>query len=234
MQVWRGGKISADSVLSTGEADMGATRDNHLCVVTTTVAALLLAVAAVAATACGDQSVSSTSASVSSTSPTAPASSTTTRPTCSASRLDLGLFPQLGLTADVERTRAAIFDAARSCDYAGLERLALAGAADFTFTFGGASDGPGAYWRSAEEAGDPVLATLITILDMPYGRLDGMFVWPFAHALDFQALTADLVELLGQYFPEKEIVDWKAFGGYAGYRLGISETGEWVFFVAGD
>ena len=218
---------------------MSPRRGYYLSGVTALVAVLVLVVLATVSASCGNESVSSTSTSAPSTSVSAPTSSTTnssttTEPTCSASRLDLGLFPQQGLVSAVASARAALFDAAMSCDYEALERLALAGPGDFTFTFGGANEGPAAYWRSAEEAGEPVLAWLVTVLNMPYGRVDGLFVWPFAHALDFQNLTAYQTGLLGQYFSEEDIAGWKSFGGYVGYRVGIDEAGYWIFFVAGD
>ncbi|MFH0916958.1 MAG: hypothetical protein V1912_11020 [bacterium] len=217
---------------------MSPRRGYYLSGVTALVAVLVLMVLAVVSAGCGNESASSTSASASPTSVSAPTSSTTTssstEPTCSASRLDLGLFPQQGLVSAVASARAAVFNAARSCDYQALERLALEGPGEFTFTFGGADEGPAAYWRSAEERGEPVLAWLVTVLNMPYGRVDGLFVWPFAYALDFQNLTGYQTQLLGQYFGEGDIAGWKSFGGYVGYRVGIDETGDWVFFVAGD
>lgn len=69
---------------------------------------------------------------------------------------------------------------------------------------------------------------------MPYGRKDGVFVWPFAYTLDFKELTPDEEGLLPQFFAPEDILDWKSVGGYLGYRVGISESGDWVFFVAGD
>jgi len=130
--------------------------------------------------------------------------------------------------------RSQIFEAAMSCDYGALERLALLGSSDFTFTFGGGEGGPADYWRLAEEEGEGLLAELVTILNMPYGNTGGMLVWPFAHALDFQNLTPDQEALLAQYFHPDDIQDWKELGGYLGYRVGISESGDWMFFVAGD
>lgn len=195
----------------------------------------LTAIAALTAAGCGDGSVAGTSTSGASTTVTAPASSTTTTaPTCSASRENIELLHQGGLAEDVESMRAAIFEAAMSCDYEALESLALAGSGEFTFSFGGQTEGPAAYWRSAEERGDPVLAMLVTVLNVPYGREDGLVVWPFAHALDFQNLNPAQEDLLAQFFTPKDIDEWKSFGGYLGYRVGISESGDWMFFVAGD
>lgn len=39
--------------------------------------------------------------------------------------------------------------------------------------------------------------------------------------------------LLGLYGAQ-DLADFEAFGGYSGYRVGISEAGEWMYFVAGD
>lgn len=218
--------------------------------------ALVLTASLALLAACGADSVTSTSTSTASTIegtastattalplttvPTATTVSpaTTTPPAtigeaCSAAGLDLGLFPQLGLPGEVEKTRRTLFEEAASCDFDALEAFAKA-AGGVSYTFGAGEEGPAAYWRAGEKNGDPVSATLVKILNMPYGRADGNYVWPFAHALDFAQLTDEQMQLLRQYFTEDDIQDWIEFGGYIGYRVGIGEDGKWLYFVAGD
>ena len=53
------------------------------------------------------------------------------------------------------------------------------------------------------------------------------------------AVTEDSVpeadkEVLRALYDEDDFATFSDFGGYIGYRLGITENGEWSFFVAGD
>ena len=41
-------------------------------------------------------------------------------------------------------------------------------------------------------------------------------------------------EVLRALYDEDDFATFSDFGGYIGYRLGITENGEWSFFVAGD
>lgn len=168
--------------------------------------------------------------------PTSTTSSSTTSTTiqrCSAQGMS-PLVPQMNLPGPVAATREEIFRAVMTCDFAELEQLASTGSNPFTFSFGGDTGGPAQFWRSRENAGEPVLATLATILNMPYGVRQGQYVWPFAHALNFEKLSPQQLALLRVYFTEEQIDDWRSFGGYTGYRVGISASGEWMFYVAGD
>ena len=220
------------------------------------VVALALCVALFAVAGCGATGTASTSVAASTTVPTVPTTlvptstgttatslpgttgtattSTTAPPYCSAAAMGVGLLTQFGLPEAVETMRESIHFEAMDCDYGDLEDLALAGEETFTFTFGSGEGGAAAYWRAAEAEGRPVLGTLVTILNMPYGRNGDIYVWPFAATLDFQALTSDQEDLLGQYFSSDDIREWRSFGGYLGYRVGITEAGDWLFFVAGD
>jgi hypothetical protein len=138
---------------------------------------------------------------------------------------------QSGLPDQVAAMRRSIFVAAWAHDYAALERLA---GDSLRFTFGLQEGGPAAFWQAAEAGGDPVLATLTSILNMPYGLAEGNYVWPFAHALDFSTLTGDQMNQLRTYFSDADIQKWIDFGGYFGYRVGINEAGTWLYYVEGD
>jgi hypothetical protein len=180
----------------------------------------------------GEEATTSTSLAGTTSSVEATTSSPVAEGACSASNLDLELAEQAELPPAIAATREQMFAGAMSCDFDGLENLAQAD--DFTFSFGAPEGGPAAYWRAAEKRGDPVMATLAQILNMPFGRMEDLYVWPYAYAVDFAELSAEQEEQLRQYFTDQEIADWKSFGGYSGYRVGIAPSGDWLFYVAGD
>jgi hypothetical protein len=133
----------------------------------------------------------------------------------------------VALTAAVERTRAAIHDAAAKGNYDALERLIPP--SGFSYTFGG--DVPGgatAYWRELEAQGERPLETLAHILELPFSLRQGLYVWPFAYGLPRSELTAYERGLLGK------LVSSYAGEDYYGWRAGIRPDGTWQFFVSGD
>ncbi|MEW6154015.1 MAG: hypothetical protein AB1673_08525 [Actinomycetota bacterium] len=146
--------------------------------------------------------------------------------------------PQPGLPAAVAEMRAAILDAALECDYDELAELAQAGAAQFVYSFGGGED-PAGFWRDAEEGGRPVLGPLVHLLgapsaSRPAGPTD-QYVWPSAFAYDsWAAVPVADREALRPLYDDEDFAGFAQFGSYAGLRVGITATGDWVFYVAGD
>jgi hypothetical protein len=141
---------------------------------------------------------------------------------------------QRELPDPVERTRIAIARAAAARDYDALARLVAEDG--FEYTFGGAvPGGPTAYWRNLEASSDEApLDTLVAVLALPYTKVRGIYVWPFAFDRDPKQLTDEELELLSTFATPREIQGWREFGGYIGYRAGIDSDGDWVFYVAGD
>lgn len=139
-----------------------------------------------------------------------------------------------GLPPAVEETRLAIKEAAENRDFEALE--ALIPEQGFTYTFGGPfPGGPTAYWKQIEEESPQrPLEALAVILEMPYTKVDDIYVWPFAYDRDPKTLTEAERALLSEVAGEAEIRQWTEFGHYLGWRAGIKEDGTWVFFVAGD
>lgn len=142
-----------------------------------------------------------------------------------------GAFPQA-----VEDTRKEIAELAAACDFEGLEDVADR-SEFFTYSYG---DGGAAarHWRKVDED-ERVMATLIEILQMSHAVQDGssaggevIYVWP-AVAGSQEPSEAEWDEVRSLYSAE-EIDRMKEFGGYLGYRAGITEDGDWIFFVAGD
>jgi hypothetical protein len=141
---------------------------------------------------------------------------------------------QRELPDPVEQTRIAIARAAAARDFDALARLIPEGG--FEYTFGGAvPGGPTAYWRRLEATTDESpLDTLVAVLALPYTKVRGIYVWPFAFDRDPKRLTDEELELLATFATRRDIEGWREFGGYIGYRAGIEPDGDWVFYVAGD
>jgi hypothetical protein len=132
-----------------------------------------------------------------------------------------------GLPAAVERSRAAIHDAAAAADYDALEELVRSDG--FTYSYGAPAEGGAVgYWRKLESQGERPLGTLARILELPYSLRQGLYVWPFAYGLPRVEMTPYERELLGPLA--------RSYAGedYYGWRAGIRPDGAWQFFVAGD
>lgn len=148
---------------------------------------------------------------------------------------DGGVLPhQAELPDPVERKRIAIAEAAAARDYAALARLIPDDG--FEYTFGGPMPGgPTAYWRRLEASTDEApLETLVAVLALPYTKVRGIYVWPFAFDREPKQLSEKELELLSTFATPREIEGWREFGGYIGWRAGIQPNGDWVFYVAGD
>ena len=103
--------------------------------------------------------------------------------------------------------------------YDGLAEIALRGDALFTYSFGG--DDPAGSWRQDEAAGQPVLRTHIRLMNTPFASrevIDG---------------TQER-DALRPVYNDEDFLGFDAAGSYVGYRVGITDTGDWVFFVGGD
>jgi hypothetical protein len=138
-----------------------------------------------------------------------------------------------GLPAQVEETRAALLEAARSGDYEALRPLVPADG--FEYTFGSPVDGgPIAYWQELERTTrERPLETLAALLEMPYVLTRGTYVWPWAFTVESEVdLSPHERELLA---PVRGLNETIVEGtGYVGWRTGIAPNGAWTFFVAGD
>ena len=153
---------------------------------------------------------------------------------CSAAGLPMPA-EQEGLPAPVADARRAIAAAAIACDYKGLEALA---SPDFVTSFGGGGFENIPMWE--DEGTYPALALLVELFDTPYAfedyeDLPRHYYWPSAFVYDSweEIPPADMDALLTVYTQE-ELDQSAEFGSYALWRIGITETGEWRFFVAGD
>lgn len=166
-------------------------------------------------------------------------------PRCSSSDLpgDNIALRTDGLPEEVQQTWFSIVQAAFACDYERLEALALQGREGFSYSFGIVDGTPSAFWSDRErharrtgEKTDEYIRYLVETLALPYCEEDGpdgehYFVWPRVHC---SARThADWKDLKGLYTP-KQIDQMRTGDLYYGFRVGILEDGDWVYFIAGD
>jgi hypothetical protein len=98
-------------------------------------------------------------------------------------------------------------------------------------------DDPIAYWQkqSADGTGRDVLAAMLNVMSAGYVRMgqgpDEMYVWPYFAEIDLAKLTpAQEVEFYRIVAPPLA-VPMKKDGKYSYYRLGISPSGVWHYFI---
>lgn len=148
---------------------------------------------------------------------------------------DLSVLPQA-----VARMRARIIEAAATGDIEQMRAVLAMNEMPPILGFGAGAD-PIEGWRmeSGDPAGREILAIMIEILEAGFVRLNAgtaqeMYVWPYFHAVPFEALTpAQEVELYKIITPYDRR-SMEAFGAYTFYRLGLGPDGTWHYFVAGD
>lgn len=152
------------------------------------------------------------------------------KPKCSATGINVHPIVPLKAPPKVRAMHVKILEAAASCDYLALERLALAGRQKFDFTFGD-SKKPAAYWQGLEKKGDPFLKRLIRIMKTDFGRDGKVYVWPAAAA---RSANEEDWELLIPLFGEREMKIFRDYGGYTDIRLAIVDDGDWIYCIDGD
>ncbi|MER8462282.1 hypothetical protein [Mesorhizobium sp. M1396] len=92
---------------------------------------------------------------------------------------------------------------------------------------------------SGDPDGQEILAILEEVLNAGYVHLDAgkpeeLYVWPYFFALPLDKLDAKQRVELFKIVTAGDFDDMKQFGAYIFYRVGITPTGRWTFFVAGD
>jgi hypothetical protein len=98
-------------------------------------------------------------------------------------------------------------------------------------------DDPIAFWKkaSADGSGRDVLAVMLNVMSTGFVRVgqgkDAIYVWPYFAEIDLATLTpAQEVELY-RIVPPSLALPMKRSGKYRYYRLGISPTGVWQYFI---
>lgn len=152
---------------------------------------------------------------------------------CSVTGVELP-GPANGVPAAVSEMREELIAAASICD---LDRLTELAAPGFTTSFGGGGAEDLIHW---EEDGGGRLEVLLAILAMSHGVVETgegqtIYVWPAAFAYDdWDAIPAELLTELEEIYTTAELADLSQLGVYGGWRTGIDDAGNWLFFVAGD
>lgn len=154
---------------------------------------------------------------------------------CSATGLSPTPAPEKALEPPVASTGREIAAAATACDYAGLERLAQMGGRRFTYSFGAAGAQGFARYLREQDKETRILSVLVETLTLSScierSGNTSIVQWPAAFCDG--ASDEDWAQLRGLY-PPQEIASWRETGFFGGYRVGITESGTWLFFVAGD
>jgi hypothetical protein len=149
---------------------------------------------------------------------------------------DLSLLPE-----PVARMRQLIIEAAETGDIEALRPLLGLRSTQTQLAISGTDGDPVDYLRSTSGDGEGQ-ETLAIILDLfntgfvarQYEDEDTVYVWPYFFYADIATLTpVQRVELF-RVVTAGDYQDMLAYGGYNFYRIGITASGEWTFFVAGD
>ncbi len=146
------------------------------------------------------------------------------------------LYDPQSLPAPVKQTLEEIFDTAQSGDIEAmrpvLESNELKPMVATTHV-----DDPVAFWKknSADGEGRDVLAALLNILSAGFVKTgqgnDAIYIWPYLAEMDLTKLTpAQEVELY-RIVPADKALAMKRNGKYSYYRIGVSPTGVWQYFL---
>lgn len=93
------------------------------------------------------------------------------------------------------------------------------------------------------QAGDPdgreILAILTEVLQAGYVHVDpgagqDAFVWPYFAYYPLDKLSPPQMVELFKIITSQDLADMKEYGAYVFFRVGISPSGKWEFFLSGD
>ncbi|MEM7067803.1 MAG: hypothetical protein AAF478_02885 [Pseudomonadota bacterium] len=139
------------------------------------------------------------------------------------------------------RMHELILEATRAGDIEKLRAYIGSGDNMTLLSLGGVEGDPIEFLKqqSGDVEGHELLAILEEILEAGYVRLDPdtdreLFVWPYFFAMPIDRLTERQRVELFRIVTYGDFQDMEDFGGYIFYRVGITPTGRWQFFVAGD
>lgn len=168
---------------------------------------------------------------------------TTKSPQSSSSIEDL---PQISydlqaLPFPTRRMHELILEAAKSGDVEKLRTYIGTGDSSTMLSLGDRDGDPIDFLKreSGDENGHETLAILQDILEAGYVHLDKgtdreLYVWPYFFAYPLDKLSDPQMVELFRIVTYGDFQNMKDFGGYIFYRAGITPSGRWTFFVAGD
>ena len=158
---------------------------------------------------------------------------------CSADELGSELLGQPELPAAVADLRYALYEAARACSWEALRGLLAEGT--FSYSFGEDGD-PVGFWQRMEFLHYEPMLYIADILQRPFGMSDGdglpIYAWPSAHTYgSWDAVPEAEKEALRPLYGDVDFGFFGEFGGYLGYRVGITFDGDraqWIYAINGD
>ena len=154
-----------------------------------------------------------------------------------------------GLPAPVADMCIQILMHAFQCRFESLEEVALAGGPNFQFSYG-VEEGAASFWadrereaRRKDEPAQSYMRGLVSVLHMPFckeSQDDGSgtntelvyYIWPRVHCADHR--TDQDWKPLKRLYTDEQIDQMREGDLYFGFRVGILENGDWVYFIAGD
>ncbi|MER9558389.1 MULTISPECIES: hypothetical protein [unclassified Mesorhizobium] len=149
---------------------------------------------------------------------------------------DLAKLPE-----PVRRMHDLIVEACKSGDIEKLRPLIGKGDMMTQLSLGDIEGDPIAFLKglSGDTEGQEILAILEEVLSAGFVHVDAgtpqdLYVWPYFFALPLDKLDARQRVELFKIVTASDYDDMKQFGAYIFYRVGITPTGQWTFFVAGD
>lgn len=156
--------------------------------------------------------------------------------------------PQPGVVYDlsklpepVRRMQGLIVDACKSGDIEKLRPLIGKGDQMTQLSLGDIDGDPIIFLKglSGDGDGQEILAILEEVLSAGYVHVDTgtpqeLYVWPYFFAQSLDKLDPRQRVELFKLVTASDYDDMKQFGAYIFYRVGITPSGQWLFFVAGD
>ena len=138
---------------------------------------------------------------------------------------------QEGLPEQVEQKRQSIYRAAYDKNY---DKLAIEAESDLSYSFGGSEENGFIDYLKNKENSQELLSTITKLLELPYVKHSNIYTWPSVFTKEPKDWTEEDIAQMNIFLTNEEIESYREFGGYAYYRLGITEEGKWIYFIAGD
>jgi hypothetical protein len=151
------------------------------------------------------------------------------------------LYDEDLLPEPTARMRQLIIEAASTGDIEALRPLIGIGPERTRLAIGAIDDDPIDYLMvsSGDGEGQEILAIILDLLDAGFVSVeqDGeedLYLWPYFFAMPLEELTAPQRVELFRIVTAGDYEEMKLYGGYNFYRIGITASGEWSYFIAGD
>ncbi len=107
---------------------------------------------------------------------------------------------------------------------------------DFHYSFGGEyKDGFVGFLKLSEkDEGESAFDIISTLLRLPYALRENLYTWPSVFTTEPSKWTPEDITMMKIFLTDKQIEDYRQYGGYVYYRMGITSQGDWTFYLAGD